>query len=426
MSTHGPIVVVDPFSSGLHLAEAIAEVGHPCVGVRSLFDDRHALSPTTVQLFTEFIEHRDFGNTLARLRQLHPRAVIAGCEPAVELADALAGALGLRGNSSRRSEARRNKYLMQGALEESGFTGIQQIRTADIDRAKNWAMFRNSWPVVAKPLESAGTDGVHICQNVKSLAAAFRNIVGRPNIYGAVNREVLVQEYLDGTEYVVDAVLRDGTMIVAAIWRYSKQQTSSGAPIYRYIEAIPLTGRLQNRLVEYARGVAEALEISNGPVHVEIMWLVTRDEPVLVEMAARMHGGLGAVIPKLVYGTNQVELTIDAFTQGHRFAGDLSVPFVQQGYLVEVFLVSGRQGRVRGYPVHELLPKLPSYVMHKLWLRGDRVEVTRDLWTSPGVVILQHADREALARDIEAIARMESGNELLVLDEALQAEENSG
>ncbi|WP_306553609.1 ATP-grasp domain-containing protein [Acidovorax sp.] len=417
MSQLGPIVVVDPFSSGLHLAEAIVALGEPCVGVRSLFDERHAVAPSVGQLFTEFIEHKDLETTADRLRKLGPRAVIAGCEPAVELTDALAEALGLRGNSSRRSAARRNKYLMHAAIQESGLTGIKQIRTADLDEATKWAAFRNSWPVVVKPLESAGTDGVHICQNIESVAAAFENIVGRPNIYGALNREILVQEYLDGTEYVVDAVLRDGTMLVAAIWRYCKQQTSTGAPIYRYIETVPLTGELQDHLVEYSRRVTEALEIRNGPVHVEIMWLSARNEPVLVEVAARMHGGLGAVVPKLVYGTNQVELTIDAFTEGRQFKSNLVRPSIQHGHLVEVFLISGSEGKVCGYPVHNLLSKLQSYVSHNLWIRDDLVRVTRDLWTSPGVVILQHTDRSALERDIEEIARLEANNELFELGE---------
>lgn len=419
MNQRGPIVIIDPFSSGLHLAEAIVELGLPCIGVRSLFDQRHALSPSVGKLFTDFIEHRDFESTSKRLRQYDPRAVIAGCEPAVELTDALAEALGLRGNSSRFSEARRNKYLMHSAIQESGLTSIEQIRTADIDRAKGWAMSRNSWPVVVKPLESAGTDGVHICQNIKSVAAAFRNIIGRPNIYGAINREVLVQEYLDGTEYVVDAVLRDGFIVVAAIWRYCKQHTSSGAPIYRYIEALPLKGDRQDRLVEYARRVTEALEIKNGPVHVEIMWVGTRDEPVLVEVAARMHGGLGAVVPKIVYGINQVELTIDAFTEGSQFKSALSNPFLQDGHLAEVFLISGKQGKVCGYPLLELLPKLTSYVSHKLWIRDDQVEVTKDLWTSPGVVILHHADRDVMEKDIQTIARMEVNNELFDMDVSL-------
>jgi len=419
MNQRGPIVVVDPFSSGLHLVEAIVELGLPCIGVRSLFDERHALSPSVGQLFAEFVEHKDFETTAKRLRQLDPQAIIAGCEPAVELTDLLAESLGLRGNSTRCSEARRNKYLMHAALQESGLTSIKQIRTTDVDRAIGWAASRNSWPVVVKPLESAGTDGVHICQNIKSVAVAFKNIIGRPNIYGAINREVLVQEYLDGTEYVVDGVLRDGFIIVAAIWRYCKQQTSTGAPIYRYIEALPLKGDRQDRLVEYASRVTESLEIKNGPVHVEIMWLGARDEPVLVEVAARMHGGLGAVVPKLVYGTNQVELTIDAFTEGSQFKSNMSTPFPQDGYLAEIFMISGKQGKVCGYPLHELLPKLPSYVSHKLWIRDDQVDVTRDLWTSPGVVILHHSDRDALEKDIEAIARMEANNELLQLDEPL-------
>lgn len=39
---------------------------------------------------------------------------------------------------------------------------------------------------------------------------AFDTIIGKVNLFGEVNAKVLVQEFLQGTEYVVDCVSKDG------------------------------------------------------------------------------------------------------------------------------------------------------------------------------------------------------------------------
>lgn len=43
------------------------------------------------------------------------------------------------------------------------------------------------------------------------------------NKLGVVNKGALVQEYLDGEEYAVDIVSRNGVHRVCAIWEYDKR-----------------------------------------------------------------------------------------------------------------------------------------------------------------------------------------------------------
>ncbi|CAN0568388.1 unnamed protein product, partial [Laminaria digitata] len=46
------------------------------------------------------------------------------------------------------------------------------------------------------------------------------------NGIGGVNEGALVQEYLDGTEYVVDTVSRGGVHRLCAIWEYDKRSVN--------------------------------------------------------------------------------------------------------------------------------------------------------------------------------------------------------
>ncbi len=55
-------------------------------------------------------------------------------------------------------------------------------------------------------MESAGSDDVTLCISFGMVQEAFSRILGKEQF----NEGVLVQEYLEGTEYVVDTVSRDG------------------------------------------------------------------------------------------------------------------------------------------------------------------------------------------------------------------------
>jgi biotin carboxylase len=103
-----------------------------------------------------------------------------------------------------------------------------------------------------------------------------------------------VQEYLEGTEYIVDIVSRDGEHKVVAIWEYDRR-LANGAPTvcfgYRLMSADEPRCR---ELMDYQRRVVTALGIRHGPTHGEVKWF--KDEPVLVEVGARCQGGEGLFV----------------------------------------------------------------------------------------------------------------------------------
>lgn len=63
---------------------------------------------------------------------------------------------------------------------------------------------------VVKPVQSAGSDDVFLCTTVTQAENAFNRILGKMNGLGLLNTSVLVQEFLEGKEYVVDKVSKDG------------------------------------------------------------------------------------------------------------------------------------------------------------------------------------------------------------------------
>ena len=131
-------MIVDPFSTGAHLAAAVCAAGYKCARVFSIWDSPvAALVQQGLALdFSATIQHNDnlpnqdlaTDETVAMLRALpFPIvAVIPGAETGVELADRLSHRLGLRSNGEAQSLARRNKYLMGEAVRNAGIRAVLQ------------------------------------------------------------------------------------------------------------------------------------------------------------------------------------------------------------------------------------------------------------------------------------------------------------
>ena len=70
---------------------------------------------------------------------------------------------------------------------------------------------------VLKPDQSVGGDQVIVCRSLDAAIEAFRVINGQFNALSIINRGVLCMEYIEGTEYHVDTVSRDGVCKVGAV-----------------------------------------------------------------------------------------------------------------------------------------------------------------------------------------------------------------
>src|SRR6476620_2282584 len=78
---------------------------------------------------------------------------------------------------------------------------------------------------------------------------------------GNINTGVLVQEFLSGTEYVVDTVSRDGVHKVCAVWEYDKRPINGANFVYFGMKLIPSTSPLAQQLIAYDLQVLDALGI---------------------------------------------------------------------------------------------------------------------------------------------------------------------
>ena len=349
------VAIVDAYSSGALLAPAFSKQGHECVAVHSRREIPELFRSSFVpdDFVTVMDAERGAEATAAELAGLDVRHVLAGSEPGVELADELCEQLGLAANGIEHRAARRDKYLMGEAVRSRGLRTPAQFHSPELDELLGWARDRGRWPVVAKPLRSVASDAVAVCTTDAELGQAHGAIAGRTNVLGDVNESILVQEFVEGPEYVVDTVSYAGHHRVAAFWCYHRPPAGLGVGVfYDAIELLPYEGEHQQALFAYAVEVLEALGIRYGPAHTELIW-ANGEGPVLVETGARLSAGNNATISRLCGGPCALDLVVDACLDPEGFLAAAAPRLM--GSAMNCFLIPPRGHRLRAQaPLDEI------------------------------------------------------------------------
>lgn len=405
--------IIDGYGAGQHLPRAFAKVGVACAHIKTtarldpLYRERFdpAAYVMTMHHSGDVVETESQLRTWGRRNGHEIEAVIPGMEPGVELADDLSARLQLpTSNGTVLSGARRDKYQMHEVLRRSGLRSIRQHKAAELPPILEWVRQHHRWPVIVKPLDSAGIDGVTLCRSEREVDAAFRVVKGHVNLMGSLNEEVLVQEFVGGPEYVVNSVSHGGRHEVVEIWRSAKKYIDGVGIVYDREELLPYRGTPQDELVAYMTGVLDALGIENGPTHAELKY---QSEPVVIEVAARISGLQNPRVSDVALGLNQVDLTADAYVDPEHFDRVTQRPRVLRRRCWMVVLPTRQAGIIESMPFIEPIRRLPTYFDATYRARpGQRIEPTTNLNSCIGVVNLVSKDEGAIERDHRRILEM--------------------
>jgi biotin carboxylase len=396
------IVIVDPYSSGAMLAQALQARGASCLAVESSPGLPEAMkSQFNPGSFLNVIRHdSDLDKTINAVKSRHPTHVIAGFESGVELADRLGQRLSLPVNDPRLREARRDKFLMNEAVRASGLRAAAQFQSNKIEEILDWIGDTLDWPVILKPPKSVASDQVFSCDCVEEVRRSAEAILSGTNVLGSNNQTVLVQEFLAGSEYAVDIVSFEGQKKTTAIWQYNRPAVARNYIGYNAMTLLPYIGELQQALESYTFKVVDALGIRFGPAHCEIMWV--NGEPVLVELGARLSAGNNAVLSRICGGICQLDETVESILTPDRFLATLDQQPQLQSRAVNIFLIPERQGRLSKLFGLNEIRRLPTLHSMSVGVRpGERLSRVA------GLVTLIDEDIQAIDRDISVIHALE-------------------
>jgi predicted ATP-grasp superfamily ATP-dependent carboligase len=289
-------VVIDPYSTGCCVAQEIQKRGYLLVAVwtTGFSEEMKTHVPARcgrMDYFAEIDQAESLEETKTRLEKATNGHKIfccfAGGEAGVDFADALSEYLGLRTNGTE-IENRRDKYVQQELIRQAGLRAVRQAGGTRFSEVENF-LTTESYPVVLKPTESAGSDGVKLCHAFCDAQEHFETLMNSQMVNGGDCPAVLCQEFLKGDEYVVDHVSRDGVHKTVMIWVYDKRKANGGDFVYFGMKPVDPSTEVSKILINYTRRTLDVLGIKNGPSHSEIM--MTSEGPCLVEVNCRAHGG---------------------------------------------------------------------------------------------------------------------------------------
>ncbi len=402
-------VIVDGYSTGKYFAKYLNSKGYSCIHLQShpyQFEIERGLLETS-DYFLSLCFRNNLEQIITFLDEHKPEFIIPGSEPGVTLANELSFRMGLYPNAPNAGIICRNKYLMHQKLAEANLSFIKQALVRTTGEAIAWSQTHNQWPIVVKPIDSGGMDGLYICNNEKELRLAFSELIGSTTIFETNNEEVLIQEFIDGEEYVVNTVSHNGTHYIDSILKYQRTLLPNGKFVYDRSDLIPFDQFPDHeKSVPYIFDVLNALGIKYGATHSELIF--AKDGPVLIECNARV---MGDAIPPEVFTSclnhNQVELTIQSYTNPESFLTYAENPYRLQKNLTLVYLIADHEGYLEKVNL-EYLSNLESLVGQKISSKkGDFLKKTQDLVSCPGIIFLSHDDSRLITKDYEEIRRLE-------------------
>lgn len=275
-----------------------------------------------------------------------PFDAVVGVDDGSTLAAAHASArLGLPHNpvsavEASLDKARTRELLSSAGLPTPGFrTWPAEMDPDEVTAAR--------FPVVVKPMNLSGSRGVIRADDPDGLAAAFARVAGivrSPDVCGPGDapQQIIVEDFIPGSEVAVEGLLRDGRLDLLAI--FDKPDPLDG-PFFEetiYVTPSRLDGETQWRIEETVGRAAAALGLVEGPVHAEIR--LGPGGLHVLEVAARTIGGLcgrtltfgaGVSLEELVL-RHAAALPLPTLERERRAAGVMMLPIPARGRLVEV------------------------------------------------------------------------------------------
>eukprot|EP00934_Nitzschia_sp_Nitz4_P007678 Nitzschia sp. Nitz4//scaffold443_size6817//3461//5264//NITZ4_009168-RA/size6817-augustus-gene-0.2-mRNA-1//-1//CDS//3329552042//7668//frame0 len=427
------VVLVDPLSTGVIVQQRVFDLG---LAVILVWSDRsqppcrakhfkNAGHPE--EDFVAVVEHTgDLEETVHAVvevvesENLELISVICGSEFGVLLEDQIADALNEALNTNKLLSSKMpkvalkvDKFQQSEKVRASGLDAVKQMLAKTDDDVKEFlALQQDSFKAVVKPQTGAGSVGVTFCDSPEAVWNAYDGILAGEHKAHCGDKYkhyesmgVLMQEYLQGTEYIVNIVCHNGVRKCTALWKYDKRPYNGAAFVCYAKELLALEDdpRLPE-ILDYTLNVLESLGFQNGSIHAEIMHVPGRG-PILVEINCRLHGGNGAWVhpAEICIGYSQVMAMMDVYlNEGKGLFSTIPVCPVVNGGCFQVKMrsfVTGTLAEVIPSQLQRILD-LPSYSEHVFSVKpGDTVLKTVDMASVPGEVTLVNTDKTVLARD---------------------------
>ncbi|MEK4028562.1 MULTISPECIES: ATP-grasp domain-containing protein [Bacillaceae] len=296
-------------------------------------------------------------------------AILSFIDPFVQVAAALTEEFCTSVVSSEPIRMMEDKVLTRELLKDHPVSPYFARYTTDQYLSDFLNEQQKPFPLIVKSPTSTGSKDVLLARNKKQLRESIKKLIKKGN------EEILVEEYLEGPQYLIEALVHDGKLHIVAVIEqeitYFKRFIVTG-----YCVLADMEESFYNHVFRTVSSVLDSLGMKNGACHLEMR--LVKNEWKLIEINPRISGGAMNRMIEVAYGINLVEETIKLFVGQEPDLERKHAQFVYTHYLTvdskgELLKVTGKKRCLRVPGVEEVFikPKKGKMLQPPLSM-GDR------------------------------------------------------
>lgn len=329
-------------------------------------------------------------------------AALSMTDPGLEVSGRINDLYGLGGTSFEASHLLRNKWAMRQRLAGSG---VPSAGAMLVDGRDSLLRFGDSYgyPFILKPADLFGGLGVRKVHDPIEADAAWNQLLnwqesgmgkGPPGLVQLGH--FIMEEYIDGPEYSVEAFSFAGRHVVVAVTE--KMVDDRYFAEVGHVVPARVETAVEREIVSTVTRFLDVIGVADGPTHTEIR--VGPQGPVIIESHNRAGGDRIRDLVQAVYG---IDLTRYTVGWPFRLVKELPVrPDPAGGACVRYF--HGSAGRVAA--IHGLTEALqhPDAIAAEAFVRpGDEIGPLQDNFDRVGLVAVRGPDSDAAVRLCEEL-----------------------
>ncbi|MFC2117202.1 acetyl-CoA carboxylase biotin carboxylase subunit family protein [Bacteroidota bacterium] len=172
------------------------------------------------------------------------------------------------------------------------------ITVKQLNEINFWDVF----PCIIKPVDNSGQRGVYLVNNMIELERAFSL-----SILLSKKREVIIEEFVDGSELSVHGYLVNNNLVFLHISdRITDEKISYGIAIEHRSPSI--FTQYKDEIYKMVAEICSILKISNGPVYLQLK--IGTMGIKLLEVTPRLDGCHLWKLIRIIYGVDLIDITM--------------------------------------------------------------------------------------------------------------------
>jgi len=240
-------------------------------------------------------------------------AAVSLTEPGLGPATRVNDLLGLRGNSYEVSRLLKDKLAMRKHLAAlGGLIAAASVAAEEATDEKSLLVFgqQHGYPLIVKPSNVTASLGVHRVDGPEDILGVWRQVEElreRTDLQWGGFFDVgphIVEEYIDGPEYSIEAFSFDGRHVVVAV----TEKLTSGFVELGHAQPARIDERAEAVLIGCTTMFLDAIGQTHGASHTEIK--LTVNGPKIIEGHNRIGGDRIVDLLEAAYGVDFELLTV--------------------------------------------------------------------------------------------------------------------